>query len=419
MAADIAAIAAPAVPLVVAATLSGRPGPWIGLLLVNALPKLAVHLRGRALRANVAIAADTATLVLAILLCGQVGLFACAWVAVLSRRTVDRRLLGLSILAAVTAGGVSKFGGSPQLLDANLLEILGSLAALVQLGSITTGGSIEPVAALPIRPVADQLDAHALAVLSHELRTPLNAIIGFAGLLRTLRNEAGIAARRDDYARIIESSGQHMLGVLEEAVGGAHVAQPGRHGPALSAIDLESSVAECLDLLTPLAAANAVTLELRHGAHPHRAIGEARALRQILLNLVANAIKFSSAGGSVKVSVHRRGNGRLEIAVADRGMGIPPSELTSIGRPYNRGAEALARQIEGSGLGLAISRQLAEQLGGCLDLESRTGAGTTARVQLREHAPSVPGRGPKRRTRLARPARSGTEVNPMLAMSGP
>ena len=269
-----------------------------------------------------------------------------------------------------------------------------------------------------LQPVAKPLDIHTLAVLNHELRTPLNAIMGFSGLLRSLSQQGACSCRCQDYARIIEAGGEHMLAVLEATIGAKAAPQTAKTD---ATVDLDDAIAECLELLAPLAANRAVTLRYRQTARRIEAVGDRGALRQILINLIANAVKFSPAGSTVQVSIRRRPNGRLEIAVADQGVGIEAADLAMLGRPYRRGAQAMRQKIEGSGLGLAISRRLAEQHGGSLQLDSQAGHGTTARLELAEHEPRqfLPRPlGPQARTGL-RPHQSGTAINPMFAIGGP
>lgn len=353
---------APALPLAVAAAIANQPGPWLGLALICLLPKLAIAARRREYPATtialVATASDAAMVVLA-----------------------------------------ARFGAIPGLLDGGLPDLVIGCAALLALVS----GFARNADAVASR----RLDAHKLAALHHELRTPLNAVIGFAGLLRTLPGEQVDAARCQDYARLIEAGGEHMLAVLERATGAVPATVP--------MVDLDLVVAECLDLLAPLAASRAVTLSRRLAARPMQALADGPTVRQILINLIANAIKFSPAGGSVEVATVRRPGGGLEIAVRDHGMGMEAGELATVGHPFRRGAEARTRNIEGTGLGLAISRRLAERQGGSIDLQSRPGVGTTARVNLAEYAPRLYSRplGPQL------PTQSGITVNPLFAISGP
>ena len=360
------AAAAPGLPLLIAAVVSAEPGPWLGLALGCLAPKLAVSLRQPALptpmRNIVATVADIAMLVLAARFCTIPGMF---------QAGLGDAMTGLSALLAAFAW----------------------------------------YARTQSDPASRSLDANRLAALNHELRTPLNAVAGFAGLMRNLPEPRLTPARCQDYARIIETSAEHMLAILEAASGSAPVA-------VREPQDIDDIVAESLELAAPLAAVKAVTLTYRQPARPVQAIGDRHALRQILLNFVSNAVKFSPAGSTVEVSVRRQSGGQIEIAVADEGMGIANAELPGLGRPFQRGAAAISQRIDGSGLGLAISRRLAERQGGKLAFDSSPGCGTTARLRLAEHNPrGLPSRplGPQMRQAV----QSGTAVNPAFAIGSP
>ena len=401
---DVAGVAAFSVPLGIAATLSASPGPWLALVLTSTLLRFATIVRPLYAIQNDAVetAADGAVLTLALLFGGHIGLFALAAAALMAHRATA---CGAGIVAAAAfaaaALSLSNGGSGAPLIEPGLLDSLGCLAVLLRALCLAAAG----------RPAASGvLDAHALAALNHELRTPLNAIIGFAGLLRALKDDARLAGRCSDYARIIETSGTHMLSVLEAEIGGpkAPAAQPA----ALS--DVDALIAETIELTAPHASRHAVSVRHFKRSGPAQTAGDPRLIRQILLNLTTNAIKFSPHGAEVGISVTRRDGGRIAVSVADHGMGLSGSDLMAIGTPYWRGRNALAGGIQGTGLGLSICRQLAQELGGSLELESRAGSGTIARFVLPRTAPA------RQRPRLARsttsPAHSGARVNPVLAI---
>jgi len=400
MALEWAPVALPALSLGLGAALSGSPAPWIALVLLRALPKLAFPASP-----SIAAASQGLTLSLALLLCGHLGLFAVASAALLALNASRAPGLGARVAAGLFGGAallVSAIGPVLPLIDAWALDCFGVLAVLLE-AAVTLNA--KPKAAQPIG------DRQALAVLNHELRTPLNAIIGFAGLLRSLRQTDGLAERRNEYARIIEASGAHILTVLETALGDAPKSQA--HTP----INLNALVAECLEQLSPMANSHAVNLRLAKPAVALTALGEAGAIRQIVINTVANAIKFSPPGADVVVELRPRAGGRIEIAVADQGMGIAAADLKKLGTPYHRSPEAMARKIEGSGLGLSICRRLASELGGSLELESRADSGTTARLILTAaQSPQLSGKPKRRRPRGAYAALPSSLVNPMLAI---
>ena len=343
-------------------------------------------------------AAEGAVLTLGLLLGGHIGLFALAAAGLLAHRATTSAA-GVAAAAAFAAAALSLSNGVAvaPVIEPWLLDSLGSVAVLLQaLRLAATSGPPAPAA----------FDAHKLAALNHELRTPLNAIIGFAGLMRSFGEDARLAARCRDYARIIETSGAHMLGVLEAATGG----QAEQPCPAGDVADIDALIAETIELTAPQASRHAVSVRHLKRGGPVQVNGDRRQIRQILLNLTANAIKFSPPGADVGITVNRQKGGGVEVAIADQGMGIAGSDVKAIGTPYWRGQNAVARGIQGSGLGLSICRRLAENLGGNLSLESREGSGATARLEL----PALGCRSLARQSRIA--AHSGSGVNPVLAI---
>jgi signal transduction histidine kinase len=217
--------------------------------------------------------------------------------------------------------------------------------------------------------------------MSHELRTPLNAIGGYAGLLesgvRGALNEAQLAD-----VRRIEVNGRHLLGLVESVLAYARVSvgrvEIGLHDVALAAVLLEAEV-----IIAPLAGRKGITCRgLRLGAASGVSVyADPDKLLQVLVNLLANAVKFTPAGGTIEVTVHP-GGPRVEIRVSDNGIGVAPADLERIFEPFVQLDDRLARGAEGTGLGLAISRELAIAMGGSLSVESEQGQGSTFTVTL-------------------------------------
>ncbi len=235
-----------------------------------------------------------------------------------------------------------------------------------------------------------------LATMSHELRTPLNAIIGFAELLLLPRSAALEAAQRQAYIADIRDSGAHLLSLINDILDYSRLEAD--HLPLSEApFDLDQFLNDCLRLVR--AQAEAGRLELRLGGLPPLAVmGDERRLRQCVVNLLANAIKFTAAGGKVTLSAAVAGPD-LEIAVTDTGCGIPADQLEQVFEPFFQVDSDLARASNGTGLGLPLSRKLVERHGGRLTLESRMGEGTSARI-------SLPGRASTLETPWDRPGRA-------------
>ena len=218
-----------------------------------------------------------------------------------------------------------------------------------------------------------------LATMSHELRTPLNAIIGFAELLLLPRSAQLELERRQAYIADIRNSGQHLLSLINDILDYSKLEAdhlPLSEGP----FDLTQFLNDCLRLVR--AQAEAGQLDLRLGGQPPVAlIGDERRLRQCVVNLLANAIKFTAAGGLVILSAEVAGPD-VDIVVTDTGCGIPADQLEQVFEPFFQVDSDLSRASSGTGLGLPLSRKLVERHGGSLILKSRVGEGTSARISL-------------------------------------
>ncbi len=237
-----------------------------------------------------------------------------------------------------------------------------------------------------------------LANMSHELRTPLNAIIGFAELIVEGALGPVQPARYADYVRDIHDSGRHLLGLINQVLDFSRL-EIDQRAPVPERFDLRELVAWCLRLTAEQAAAAGV--ELRAPA-PGRALeifADPGAVRQILLNLLGNAVKFTPAGGHVALEYAREGEA-VVLRVADSGIGIAPEQQAHVFEPFAQVEADLARSHGGVGLGLPISRQLAERNGGSLSLDSALGQGTTVTLRLPRAEP-LPAAAPSPAVRLA------------------
>ncbi len=219
-----------------------------------------------------------------------------------------------------------------------------------------------------------------VANMNHELRTPLNAIVGFAQILAGgLFGPLGHPKYRE-YARDIVDSGRHLLVLIGDIIDFSSIDVGSRElesGP----IDVDAAIDEIARLLRPLAGERGISLET--SARGLWARGDAIAVRQILMNLVSNAIKFSGSGAVVRLASRTDApDGCVVLSVADQGAGISPEDLPSIGRPFYRTRASREAAVPGTGLGLSISTALANRMGGRLTLASTPGAGTTVTLML-------------------------------------
>ncbi|WP_188576014.1 sensor histidine kinase [Azorhizobium oxalatiphilum] len=226
-----------------------------------------------------------------------------------------------------------------------------------------------------------------LAAMSHELRTPLNTILGFSELLATDTDQRIDPRRKEDYARIIHESGQHLLGVVNDILDLSRV-EAGAYELSFEAVDVPQLVDGCVEMIALDAARRSIKVTSILPARLPRPMADARAVRQMVLNLLSNAVKFSEHGGHVEVNVSAQ-NGVLGIAVRDAGAGMTADELARLGEPFYQTGDA-ERRARGSGLGLAVVRALVQLHDGAFDVASTVGGGTTVTVSLPvKRSPSV------------------------------
>jgi cell cycle sensor histidine kinase DivJ len=233
------------------------------------------------------------------------------------------------------------------------------------------------------RTAAEQADASKtrfLATMSHELRTPLNAIIGFSEMIVQEDVLMIDAARRKEYAQLINDSGQHLLSVVNGILDMSKM-DSGNFEITPEPFAPRAALLNCCNLLALKAPENGVDLATRAAEDLPVMTGDPRAFRQIALNLVANAIKFTERGGSVTVSAAVEGS-RLMLRVTDTGVGIAPDDLKRIGDPFFQAGKTYQRKHEGTGLGLSIVKGLVGLHNGEINVQSKVGEGTTVTVAL-------------------------------------
>ncbi|MGQ9366518.1 sensor histidine kinase [Azospirillum sp. ST 5-10] len=227
---------------------------------------------------------------------------------------------------------------------------------------------------------ASRAKSDFLATMSHELRTPLNSIIGFSQMIRDAEL-APLDGRYRDFASDVNDAGRHLLRVINDVLDMAR-AEADRIVLNEGETDLGAAVIACLRILYPAARQAQVTLDADLPEALPRILADDVRMRQILMNLVANAVKFTPAGGRVVVRVRPADDGGVRVEVEDTGVGIAPEDIPKALEPFGQIDSGRWRLSQGTGLGLPLAKHLAEAHGGGLAVSSRVGLGTCVTVSL-------------------------------------
>ncbi len=237
--------------------------------------------------------------------------------------------------------------------------------------------------------LANRAKTEFVSRVSHEMRTPLNAVIGFTQLLHLSADRAD-AATVEQYTGHVLRAGEHLLALINDLLDLQRL-EGGGLALQLQPVGLKASVASTLELLQPLARQHGVALQ--EAVDPTAGvIADAQRLRQVLINIVSNAIKYNRSGGWVCIGLQAEAGDRLALTIEDNGIGMTPEQTARLFQPFERlGQEATA--IEGTGLGLLIARRLINEMAGELTLASVAGAGTQVRIELPRAAAVAQGAG--------------------------
>ena len=239
-------------------------------------------------------------------------------------------------------------------------------------------------AAIQQAEAANRAKSAFLANMSHELRTPLNAVIGFAEIIEADGiGNLGIEKHRE-YAGDIAKSGKHLLGIINDVLDLSKI-EAGQFELVEKIVDLVEVVQDSMDIVGLSARKSDVDLKAEMAPGLPRMRADPRALRQILLNLLANAIKFTESGGEVILEAVCETDGDMLLRVRDTGIGMAEDDIVRALTPFSQLDQALNRRYEGTGLGLPLSKSLTELHGGDLEIDSNVGNGTVVTVRLPSH----------------------------------
>jgi signal transduction histidine kinase len=219
-----------------------------------------------------------------------------------------------------------------------------------------------------------------LANMSHELRTPLNAIIGFSEAL-TSEILGPLPPRYMAYAQDIRASGLYLHDLINDILDLARI-EAGRYELHTHPVALAALLDECLKLVQPEAMRKCLALELRVESGFGDIRADRRALKQVFLNVLSNAVKFCGEAGRVAVRVQSCADSEAEVTVSDTGAGIPADVMSELFQPFRQANSGVARKYGGTGLGLSICKKLIELHGGSIAIDSELGVGTRVSIRL-------------------------------------
>ncbi|NVP54220.1 PAS domain-containing sensor histidine kinase [Mycoplana rhizolycopersici] len=303
------------------------------------------------------------------------------WLQVNERRTRDGGLVSVGTDISMIKRHQARLRESERRLVATIGDLSASRATLEQQKSELSIANANYQAEKDRAEAANRAKSEFLANMSHELRTPLNAILGFSEILQNQMFGPLGSEKYDEYARDIHDSGQHLLNVITDILDMSKI-EAGHMRISCDQIDLAPLVDETLRLTAVQAKQKNIHI-VQQVSSGLSLVADRRAMKQILLNLLSNAMKFTDTGGEVRVRARKLG-GAVTLTIADTGIGIPKEALAKIGQPFEQVQSQYAKSKGGSGLGLAISRSLTRLHGGAMRIHSQEGKGTVISVRIPE-----------------------------------
>lgn len=228
---------------------------------------------------------------------------------------------------------------------------------------------------------ANRAKSDFLASMSHELRTPLNSIIGFSEMIGTEVYGSFGDEKYKEYLSHIQTSGYLLLHLVNDVLDLSKI-EAGRFELHEEEFELCETLQSCLDIVRGRQESRSVTFQFHGPDQPVRILADERAVKQIVLNLLSNGVKYNVEGGTVTLAVSSEPDNSVTIRVSDTGIGIAPENLAKVLQPFGQVREDAYKTHEGTGLGLSLSKQLTELHGGTLTIESQVQKGTTVFVKL-------------------------------------
>jgi PAS domain S-box-containing protein len=276
--------------------------------------------------------------------------------------------------------------------DEPLLQTLTSISNQIGQFIARKKADFEMIRAKESAEAANRAKSEFLATMSHEIRTPMNGVLGFAQLLQ----RSPMSAQQRDFVAAIRSSAEALLGVINDVLDFSKI-ESGRMDLENRPFNLQSCVEEALETVSTAAAEKRLDLAARFGpAVPVAVVGDSLRLRQVLVNLLGNAVKFTLQGDvklEVEAATTSDGMVRLTFSISDTGLGISPEKLQTLFQPFHQADSSTSRRFGGSGLGLAICLRLVELMGGSISANSRVGEGSTFSFNLElpvsDHPPAI------------------------------
>jgi signal transduction histidine kinase len=228
---------------------------------------------------------------------------------------------------------------------------------------------------------ANRAKTEFLANMSHELRTPLNSILGLSEMLANQTLGPLGSAKYGEYAQDIHASGGHLLSLISEVLDLSKI-EAGELEIVEDVIDVTSAVSSCVRMIEGRSPKLAPRVDVKVPGGLPKLLGDERRIKQILLNLLGNAVKFTPTDGRVSIAARVCEHGRFTIDVADTGIGIAAEDIPKVLEPFGQVRDVFTRNHEGTGLGLYLAKSFTEMHGGELSIASRLGQGTTVTLKF-------------------------------------